>query len=298
VIPLDDSTYNYYATTKPCPYHLVVFLTATHPKFRCNICKQLDKEFQLLASSYYDSHITSSSNKENDADIPVFFIRLDYESSQRVFQSYQMTSVPVVFYLPPRINNEVNDFVIGVRDTYQVPADPDAEGLASFLRDKTSISVNIKRSMIGVYFTILIAFGILLALIRPVMSALPFLLKIVRFRPIWLTVSAGVYTCAISGLIFDIIRSPQMYYANPQTGQIMFFYPQSGNQFVVEGFIIGFLNLGCAGALIFLAAVSPTFKSQKLKDYSLIGCVVIFTICFMQIRSLYIMKNRWYGSVM
>lgn len=58
---------------------------------------------------------------------------------------------------------------------------------------------------------------------------------------------------------------PIRYYANPQTGQIMFFYPQSGNQFVVEGFVIGFLNLGCAASLIFLTAFAPYFKVDKCR---------------------------------
>jgi len=55
-----------------------------------------------------------------------------------------------------------------------------------------------------------------------------FWLPLLQSKNLWGTVSAGIYTCAISGFIFDIIRSPPMFYANPQTGQIMFFYPQSG----------------------------------------------------------------------
>lgn len=136
--------------------------------------------------------------------------------------------------------------------------------------------------MLWSYVALIVLFGILAALVQPVINSLPFWIRIIQMKNIWALVSAGVYTCAISGLIFDIIRSPQMYlynmlignafiknistfnciryYANPQTGQIMFFYPQSGNQFVVEGFVIGFLNLGCAASLIFLTAFAPYFK--------------------------------------
>jgi hypothetical protein len=73
-----------------------------------------------------------------------------------------------------------------------------------------------------------------------------------QMKWLWIVICLGVYTCAISGLIFDIIRNPPTYYANPNNGQVMFFYPQSGSQFVVEGFIIGFLNVGCSVALIYL----------------------------------------------
>jgi hypothetical protein len=77
---------------------------------------------------------------------------------------------------------------------------------------------------------------------------------------------------------------------------MILFYPQSGNQFVVEGFIIGFLNLMCAASLIFIAVAAPKFKSEDNRSAAVIGGMVVFTLCFMQIRGFYKMKNRWYGS--
>ena len=235
--------------------------------------------------------------KEKNLSPDVFFLRLDYESSSKVFQSYQINSVPIIFHTPPRLsdNNQSSDSQISPRERYAIPSIPDAEGLANFLREKTSHSVTIKRSMWGVYLFMLVLFGGMLALVQPVINSLPRILKLIQWKPLWLLVSAGVYTCAISGLIFDIIRNPPMYHANPGSGQILFFNPQSSQQFVVEGFIIGFLNLGCAGALIALAAFVTQFKSQQYKDYGTIAAVVVFALCFIQIRGLYVMKNRWYG---
>lgn len=46
----------------------------------------------------------------------------------------------------------------------------------------------------------------------------------------------------------------------------MFFHPQSGQQFVVEGFIIGALNTLCAVAAIVLVEYSPKFKVSKSVD--------------------------------
>lgn len=204
---MDDSTYSYYATSRPNPYNLIVFLTASHPKFRCAVCKSLDKEFQLLAQSY-DTEIKS---KKEDPDI--FFVRLDYESSQKVFQSYQITSVPVIFHLPPRLSDKAGatqEYVISNKDKYLPPADPDAESIATFVREKTSVTIPIKRSMIMVYVVMIVAFGILLALVQPVINALPIILNIIRFKYIWLVLSGAIYTISISGMIFDIIRSPQM----------------------------------------------------------------------------------------
>ena len=99
----------------------------------------------------------------------------------------------------------------------------------------------------------------------------------------------GIYVCAISGLIFDIIRSPPMYYSNPQTRQVMYFYPQQGNQFVVEGFIIGFLNLMCGGSLVFLAAVAPSLGT-KMRSVAVVASSITFVFCFTLVRNFYKMK--------
>jgi hypothetical protein len=76
---------------------------------------------------------------------------------------------------------------------------------------RTNVSVEIKRSMLWSYVALIVLFGILAALVQPVINSLPFWIRIIQMKNIWALVSAGVYTCAISGLIFDIIRSPQMY---------------------------------------------------------------------------------------
>mmetsp|Transcript_12040 Transcript_12040/g.12104 ORF Transcript_12040/g.12104 Transcript_12040/m.12104 type:complete len:337 (-) Transcript_12040:35-1045(-) len=289
VITLDDSTYSYYAISKPRPYSLIVFLTAAHPKFKCSVCKSLDKEFQILAQSYADAR-DNYSNKP-----PIYFIRLDYESSQRIFQNYETNTVPVIFYIAPFQNDKgTKDFEVLVRDKLQLTGTPDAEQISNFIRDRTGISINIIRSMIWAYIVLICIFIGLGLAVKPVINSLPFWLSIIRSKTLWSMVSSGIYTCAISGLIFDIIRNPPMYYANPQTGQIQFFYGQSGSQFVVEGFVIGFLNLLCAGALIFITTIAPKFKDNQSKSSAITSGCICFLICFLWIRSLYRMKNRWY----
>lgn len=203
MITLDDSTYQYYATSKPRPYSLIVFMTAAHPKFKCSICKQIDQEMSMVAQAY------SAAAKEEQN---VFFVRLDYESAPKTFQSYGIQSVPMLFHIPPSVSadKDSKDFVINARDKYQIPTSPDAESIASFLRDRTGASVEIKRSMIMSYIMLTVFFGIMIALVKPVINSLPFILGFVRNTSLWALVSAGVYTCAISGLIFDIIRQPQM----------------------------------------------------------------------------------------
>ena len=292
VISLDDATFAYYAVNRPRPYTLFVFMTASAAKFKCTVCQVLDREFQLLAESYH-AGVKKSKGSEN-----VFFIKLDYEQSSKIFNSYQVMSVPLIYHINPHHGDREgeSDYDIAQRDRLQIPQqDVDAEMIANFVRERAGVSITIQRSMIGVYVGLLVVFGIVAALVKPIIDSLPFWLSVLRMKPLWITVSVGVYTCAISGFIFDIIRSPPMYHSTNK-GEIMFFYPQSGNQFVVEGFIIGFLNLLCGGALIFIAVAAPKFKSEGNRSAAVIGGMLLFTFCFLQIRGFYKMKNRWYGS--
>jgi hypothetical protein len=170
VITLDDATYHYYAVSKPRPYALVVFLTAAHPKFKCSICKQIDNEMAVLAASYAKSG--------SDAT-PVFFLRLDYDSSQTTFSKYGVTSVPLLFYVEPQMGVE-KEYYLSARDRFQVAPQIDAESLAIFLNERADVNVTIERSKIGSYLMMLAIFGILAALVQPMVHAIPFVLRVLQ----------------------------------------------------------------------------------------------------------------------
>jgi len=299
VITLDDDTYDYFALNKPNPYSLIVFMTAAHPKFKCSVCRAHDAEFQLLAASYKET-MRAEGKKES-----LFFVRLDFQASQKVFGNYDINSVPVVFHMGGvgsesaiAVAETGKDYHILLRDRFQgAGADVSAESMASFLRARAGVNVAIKRSQIGMYVFILVLFGIVAACVRPVINSLDtFFLPMLRYTPLWAVISLGVYTCAISGLIFDIIRNPPLYHHDGRSGQLLFFYPQSGSQFVVEGFVIGFLNLGCAAALIFLTIKAPVMKDSNMRMVAVLAGMAMFLLCFNQVKELYRMKNRWYGS--
>lgn len=221
VITLDDSTYPYYAINKPRPYSLIVLLTALNPKYKCALCKNLDKEYTLLAESYRE-HIKQKKQKPT-----VFFLRLDYEQAPRVFQSYETASVPMIFHIPIYQGERVTkDYEILIKDRMHLSNEPDVEALLKFVKQKANVDFDIKRSMFYAYVALVLLFGVVVLLINPVIKYMPLLLKIIQFKPLWMFVSAAVYTCAISGFIFDIIRTPPMYHSNPQTGARTYFYPQ------------------------------------------------------------------------
>jgi hypothetical protein len=204
-------------------------MTAAHPKFKCAVCKQIDNEVSLLAQSYNSQYKPTGMNfsQEITAEMEetfmskhqnLFFIRLDYEQAQKTFHNYGLNSVPVIFHIPSQLagdrakteDSSNKEASIPVRDRFQIHNIPDAESLSGFVRDRTGIDVKIKRSQIMLYIMLFVFLGILALLVRPVINNLAFWLQLVRQKSIWIIVSSGVYTCAISGLIFDIIRLPPM----------------------------------------------------------------------------------------
>lgn len=205
VITLDDSTYPYYAVSRPRPYSLIVLFTALGSKYKCALCKNLDKEYSLAAESYREH---AKAVKTAPA---VFFLRLDYEQAPRMFQNYETASVPLILYIPAYQGEPVKkEYELLIKDRMQISAEPDAEAIARFVTQKTGAQFEIRRSKFFSYLLVVVVMGVVALLIDPIIRNLPLWLSIIQYKPLWMLVSASVYTCAISGFIFDIIRSPPM----------------------------------------------------------------------------------------
>jgi hypothetical protein len=294
VVELDDSTYAGFVTDERSrPYKLMVLLTASHPKFKCAVCKDVEASFNNVASSYA-SHLVS----EGGGEPSIFFVKIDYASSSKTFKNYDVNSVPIIFYLGQQHGLEGSPYDIPTRNRFAAGnlAEGEAEGMASFLHQRSGVSFKVYKPMWMSYIYLLCFFAAALWIVRRVIQNLEWYIGLIQIKSIWMTISLGLYVCAISGLIFDIIRSPPMYQHDSRSGKTMYFYPHQGNQFVVEGFIIGFLNLMCGGSLFFLGVVAPTCsKDAKKRTTLMVISATAFIVCFYAVRSFYKLKNGWYN---
>lgn len=139
VITLDDSSYEYYAIDKPRPYTIIVFLTAAHPKFKCTICEPMDKDFQVIAETYHEEH----EKQARQGVFPnIFFVRIDYESSSRTFQNYELNTVPYIFHIPAYQGERASkDYDVNHRDKFQISSEPKIETILQFIRDRYQIII-------------------------------------------------------------------------------------------------------------------------------------------------------------
>ena len=133
VVTLDDASYVYYAIDKPRPYTLIVFLTAAHPKFKCAVCTQMDKDFRTIAQTYLQYTVQKKI-------VPsIFFIRIDYETAQKTFQNYELNTVPYLFYISPYLGEKaVRDYEISTRDKFQISTEPKIDATLQFFKDRYS----------------------------------------------------------------------------------------------------------------------------------------------------------------
>lgn len=109
-IELDDSAYAD-ITSAPRDYHVAVFLTAMDARFGCQLCREFDPEWGVLAQSW---------NKGPSDSTRLLFATLDFSRGRNTFQKVKVFHVelpntdtdivqlmlqtaPVVLFFPPTI---------------------------------------------------------------------------------------------------------------------------------------------------------------------------------------------------
>ena len=295
MIELDDSTYEYFAIDKPRDYNLFIFLTANHPRYKCTVCPETDQQVTEVAKEYGNTIARSATEKDT------FFVKVDFEKAHQVFTDYQLQTVPIFFYVSKRdsMGDGKSIYDIPIRERYAFPEATTVDTIAEWVSFKSGTKVVIPKSMFMVYTMTILLFAGLAALVPSLINSLDtFWLPLVQSKKLWIAVSGIVYLCSVSGLMFDIIRDAPWYYNDPRGGGTYYFYPDANQQFVLEGFIVGFLNVACAAALLWTVIGAPKLKTAESRFIGITGGVMTFCALFWQVRHLYIMKNKWYGKDM
>lgn len=295
IIELDNASYEYFVIDKPRDYSLIVFFTANDPRYKCVVCPDVDKDLNVV----YENYLKSVA-REGGSDMETFFVKLDFDRGSDTFIRYEMNSVPVLFHVNHKsgAGDGKSPYSIPVKDRYPFPETTDVHAIAEWVKYKTGVNVKIEKSPLMAYVMTIVCFGGIALLVPRIINSLDtFWLPMAQNKNFWTFISGTIYCCSISGLIYDILRTPPWYYTDRKGGLVLF-YPQAQQQFVVEGFIIGLLNIGAAGSLIWTVAKAPKLSTPERRSIGVICGYACFAILFWQVRSLYVMKNPWYGSYM
>jgi len=146
VIRMNGEKYRQYVKAPPRNYSIILMLTALAPQRKCSICKEVNTEYQILASSWKYSNGFSNHN--------LFFVVVDFDEGSDVFQSLKLNTAPVIMHIPPKGRQRKGD-------TYNMGQHGfAAEQLAKWVNERTDIFIRVVRPP---NYMMAITIGLLLA---------------------------------------------------------------------------------------------------------------------------------------
>jgi len=116
-------------------------------------------------------------------------------------------------------------------------------------------------------------------------------LFVVQTRGFWFFVSLGVVYISLSGVFYSIINRAALMHYSPQHG-IVFVYPSSRRQFMLEGMLHGGWSFAVSLAALAIVEVVPRLRSTARDDLlrnTLLAIGVSYTIVYFTFLS----KYRW-----
>ncbi|RMZ92013.1 hypothetical protein DV736_g742, partial [Chaetothyriales sp. CBS 134916] len=91
-IEIDERVYDE-LTAGPRDYSVGVLFTARPAKYACQICKDFDPEWDIVARSWTKGDPTGQSR--------LLLVTLDFEHGRNVFLKHQLSTAPILFFFPP-----------------------------------------------------------------------------------------------------------------------------------------------------------------------------------------------------
>jgi len=274
VIRLNGDKFRQYVKSSPRNYSVIVMLTALAPQRQCSICKEVNNEFQILASSWKYSSGFSSYR--------LFFTMVDFDEGSDIFQALKLNSAPVIMHFPAKGKQKRADTYDMSRQGFS------AEQIAKWINDRTDVSIRIVRP--PNYF-MAITIGVLLAGIGALLYVKRKSIEIIYNKDYWGILCLTIAFMMMSGQMWNHIRGPPYAHRNPQTGEINYIHGSSDGQLIAETYIVFLLYACVTVGFIMLnerAQEQTTLKKRRL--FTLIGTVMVgvfFSLILSVFRSKY-----------
>lgn len=275
VIKFDGNKFRQYVKSTPRNYSIVVMLTALQPQRQCSICRQANDEYQIVANSWRYSQQYSSK---------LFFTMVDYDDGSDVFNSLKINSAPVFIHFPPKGKPKRADTM----DIHRVGFA--AEQLARWIADRTDIQIRVFRPP---NYSGTLALALLFALIGGVLYLKRNNLEFIYNKTSWAIIALTIMFAMTSGQMWNHIRGPPFMHKNPQSGQIHYIHGSSQGQFIVETYIVIFLNAAVVMGMILLSEANNMKRDPgKRKIVALCG---LGSVAFFFSLLLSVFRAKYHG---
>ena len=237
-------------------FPVLVFFTATNPKYSCQPCHMIGDALAYVAQSYA---LTNARKSAEHKLPPVIFAIADVDTApQTVHEHIQLQTVPHLYLFP---GNEA--LTLPPTEAEEMHLSPDDEGLAAFLEeleDRLGLTIP---PVPDTTFTIQVAVAAALVLAVAVYLLLDqwtWVKGLPYRRGLWLTFSYCVFGTATGGMVYCVIREPPPFGVY-QKKLHLFAMRQSSDQFVAEGLVMGGIQL--FAGLSFVATYAFASKTRN-----------------------------------
>lgn len=98
VVSLNDKNFTKFVIERPRNYYAAVMLTATAPKYQCEVCVVTKATFVDVASFYQLQYDWNTINSESR----IAFFVVEVDQAKNTFNDLGLETVPRVYILPPK----------------------------------------------------------------------------------------------------------------------------------------------------------------------------------------------------
>ncbi|EEH16306.1 hypothetical protein PABG_06393 [Paracoccidioides brasiliensis Pb03] len=281
-IVLNDSTYND-LTSNPRDYHVAVLLTAGDMRYGCQLCREIQPEWELLARSWI---------KGARQDTPkLLFGTLDFSKGKDTFQKLMLKTAPALIFFPPTAGPAAKADASPIQYNFNGPlsADQINNWMNRYLPDghKPSIVRPINYGRIATMTTLLLGAVTLFTALSK------YILPIIQSRNLWTAISLIAILLFTSGHMFNHIRKVP-YVTGDGKGGISYFAPGFLSQLGVETQIVAAIYASLSFATIALAIKIPRISNPKLQQISVVIWELITFVIYSFLLSVFRTKSVEY----
>ncbi|KAK9472613.1 uncharacterized protein V1510DRAFT_365477 [Dipodascopsis tothii] len=258
----------------PRDYDVMVLLTAAGPEMNCQLCKQFQPSYDLLAASWAGDHAGGDG---------LFFAQLDFKDGQNVFQRLGLNSVPNLWVYRAGKDEPVKyDFA---------PTADLTQATIKFIADTTGRQVVLRQPRD--YSKIFSVASTVFALAVGVKIFLPVIRNVVQSKVIWMGLAMVAILLFISGHMFNNIRHTP-YVSGDRSGQVQYIARTFQMQYGFETQLVAIIYAILAFGTISLATKVPRTKSKTKQTTAVTVWTVLLFVAFSLLLFVFRMKNGGY----
>jgi len=271
-------------TSSPRDYSVAVLLTALDNRFGCQLCREFQPEWDLLAKSWTKGDKTGESR--------LIYATLDFADGKAIFQALGLQTAPVLMFFPPTSGPDAvadgapqrYDFANGPQVAEQVHP-----WIASKLPGKPHPTINRPTNWLRVIAITTMVLGT----ITVGTVAWPYALPVIQNRNIWAAFSLIAILLFTSGHMFNHIRKVP-YVVSDGRGGVNYWAGGFQNQYGLETQIVAAMYGFLSFATISLALKVPRISDPKLQQVAVFVWVAVIFLMYGFLLSVFRIKNGGY----